>query len=178
MGKVFQDYIRRLQKGGNKLTIASNLYIACVSGYYSKVDWQEWADRQILKKDTVEDWIYEVSLAKDLNELSLAVGAKMLDESYYEKNRFSKSDVIVGYYYLQFLENKITLRDLISKLSDEDDPSNSSSINEFLNFYAIMGEINLDNSILKEPLFDQKLAIVFDPYKQIAESQKEQLESY
>ncbi|WP_291562646.1 MULTISPECIES: hypothetical protein [unclassified Clostridium] len=112
------------------MTIGHYIYIASVSGYYSKSDWQGWADRQILNKNEVEDWVYKVSLAKDIEGLSMAVSDKKLEECYYEENKSSSSDAIVGYYYMQYKENRLSLRDLFSKLSDEDDISTTSSINE------------------------------------------------
>ncbi|MBN3524087.1 hypothetical protein [Paenibacillus apiarius] len=160
------------------MTIGHFLYIACVSGYYSKSDWQGWADRQILKKNEVEDWIYKVSLAKDIEELSSAVSDKKLEECYYEENKSSPSDAIVGYYYIQFLENKISLRDLIDKLSDEDDISTASSINEYEDFYSILNEINSNECLLAEISFTKKINDLFEPFRQIAESQKKQLELY
>lgn len=160
------------------MTIGHYIYIACISEYYSKSDWQGWADRQILKRNKVEDWIYKVSLAKDIEELSLAVSDRKLEECYYEENKSSPSDAIVGYYYIQFLENKISLRDLIGKLSDEDDISTAASINEYVDFYSILNEINSNGNLLADISFTKKMNDLFEPFRQIAERQKKQIELY
>lgn len=37
-------------------------------------------------------------------------------------------ELLPGYHYLQFIENRLSLRYIIDKLSHEDDPANTSSI--------------------------------------------------
>ena len=160
------------------MIIADYLYIACESGYYSKLDWQGWADRQILTKNKVEYWIYDVSLATDIVELGTAVCEKRLEERYYAENNFSPSDATVGYYHIQLLENKISLRDLIDKLSDEDDPATSSSIHHGINFYNIWKEIGSDEKRLEDNSFIQKINDLCEPYRLIAQSQLQQLKFY
>lgn len=65
------------------MTIGYYIYIASMSGYYSKTDWQSWADRQIMDNDEVEEWIYKVSLVKDIEDLCTAVYDKKIEERYY-----------------------------------------------------------------------------------------------
>lgn len=158
--------------------IADYLYIACESEYYTKPDWQDWADRQILKKSQVEYWIYDVSLAKNIVELGTAVCEKRVEERYYTENNFSPSDTTVGYYYLQFIENRLSLRDIINKLSYEDDPANTSSIHYGVSFYDIWKEIYADEKQLENPLLIQKITKLCEPYQHIALKQLEQLELY
>lgn len=158
--------------------IADYLYIACESGYYSKQDWQCWADRQILTKSKVEYWIYDVSLAKDIVELGIALSEIRMEGSFYVENNFSPSDAAVGYYYLKLIENRLSLRNIIDKLSNEDDPAMASSIHYGLNFYDIWKEIDVDEKRLEDPLLIQKINDLCEPYRQIAERQLEQLQLY
>ncbi|WP_128103479.1 hypothetical protein [Paenibacillus sp. DCT19] len=158
--------------------IADYLYIACESGYYEKADWQDWADHQILTKSQVEYWIYDVSLAKDIVELGTAVCEKRIEERYYEENNFSPSDATVGYYYLQFIDNRLSLRNIIDKLSNEDDPATGSSIHYGVNFYDIWKKVYADEKQLDNPLFIHKITGLCEPYQHIALKQLEQLELY
>ncbi|OSA94465.1 UNVERIFIED_ORG: hypothetical protein B2H93_08185 [Clostridium botulinum] len=91
------------------MTIANYIYIAVISGYYSKSDWQKWADEEILNNYEVEEWVYNVSLAKDTEELYEAIYEKRMEESYYQNNEFLQEDVVVGYYYMLYGEKRINL---------------------------------------------------------------------
>ena len=95
------------------MTIANYIYIAVISGYYSKSDWQGWADKQISNNDDVEEWIYKVSLAKDIDELCTAVYNKNIEECYYKNNECSQDDAVVGYYYMLYIEKRISLYDAL-----------------------------------------------------------------
>ena len=160
------------------MTIGYYIYIACVSGYYTKSNWQNWADRQILNNDEVQDWIYKVSLAKDIEELCIAVSDKKLEECYFEEHKSLPSDAIVGYYYIKYIENKISLYDLVDRLSDEDDISETSSINEYEDFYRILKEIDVNDRLIEDKLFIKNIHDLFEPFREIAEKQKRQLELY
>ncbi|MDN4602148.1 hypothetical protein P5G61_13005 [Paenibacillus sp. F6_3S_P_1C] len=52
--------------------------------------------KQILTKNKVEYWIYDVTLAKDIVELGAALRDKRLEEPYYAENNFSPSDATVS----------------------------------------------------------------------------------
>ncbi|GAA0075640.1 hypothetical protein UT300005_00180 [Clostridium sp. CTA-5] len=154
------------------MTIANSLYIAVIIGYYSKSDWQKWADEEILNNDDVEEWVYNVSLAKDTDELYKAIYEKRIEESYYQNNEFLQEDVIVGYYYMLYREKRIILYELISRLSDEDDISSSSSIHEIQNFYIILKEINENNGLIENCEFIEKIMGLLETYRKLAEEQK------
>lgn len=158
------------------MTIANYIYIAVISGYYSKSDWQKWADEEILNNDDVEEWVYKVSLAKDKEELYEAIYEKRKEESYYENNEALKEDVVVGYYYMLYREKRLSLYDLIDRLSDDDDISAQSSIHEQEDFYIIFNKINKDNGLIRDPLFIKSMHDLFEPFRKIAEEQKQQLE--
>ncbi|MGL4107038.1 hypothetical protein [Clostridium sp. LP20] len=158
------------------MTIANYIYIAVMSGYYSKSDWQKWADEEILNNDNVEEWIYNVSLAKDTEELYEAIYEKRIEESYYQSNEFLQEDVVVGYYYMLYSEKRISLYELISRLSDEDDVSASSSIHENQNFYTIFKDINENYDLIEDYELITKIEKLLQPFKKLAEEQKIKLE--
>ncbi|KAJ49741.1 hypothetical protein BD780_000814 [Clostridium tetanomorphum] len=160
------------------MTIANYIYIAVISGYYSKSDWQGWADKQILNNNDVEEWVYKISLAKDIDELCTAVYDKKIEECYYENNEFSQYDAVVGYYYMLYIEKRISLYALIDRLSDDDDISAESSIHEQENFYIIFDKINKDSELISDSLFIKSMHDLFEPFRKIAEEQKQQLELY
>ncbi|NFN94256.1 MULTISPECIES: hypothetical protein [unclassified Clostridium] len=158
------------------MTIANYIYIAVISGYYSKSDWQKWADEEILNNYEVEEWVYNVSLAKDTEELYEAIYEKRMEESYYQNNEFLQEDVVVGYYYMLYGEKRINLYELINRLSDEDDISSSSSIHEIQNFYTIFKEINENNGLIDNCEFIEKIVALLEPYRKLAEEQKIKLD--
>lgn len=155
--------------------IANYIYIAVISGYYSKEDWQRWADKEISNNDYVEEWVYEVSLAKDKDELYKALYDKRKNESYYENNEILQEDVVVGYYYMLYIEKKLSLYDLIDRLSDEDDISVKSSIHDQEDFYIIFNKIKEDDSLIRNSTFVKNMQILFEPFRKIAEKQQLEL---
>ena len=160
------------------MTIANYIYIAVISGYYSKSDWQKWADEEILNNHEVEEWVYNVSLAKNVDELCIALYDKKLEECYYDYNKSLQGDVVVGYYYMLYSEKRISLYELISRLSDEDDVSASSSIHENQNFYTIFKDINENNNLIEECELITKIEKLLQPFKKLAEEQKIKLEEH
>lgn len=160
------------------MTIANYLYIIVVSGYYSKLDWQNWADKEILNNGNVEEWVYKVSLAKNVDELCMALYDKKLEECYYDYNKSLQEDVVVGYYYMLYSEKRISLYELISRLSDEDDVSARSSINENQNFYTIFKDINENHDLIENYELITKIRNLLQPFKKLAEEQKRKLEEH
>jgi hypothetical protein len=178
MDQVLQDYILIHLKGGSKMiTIANYLYAAVSSGIYTKKDWQSWADKQILNKDNVEDWIYNVSLAPDVDNLCKVIYDKMIDENYYKYNEFSITDAVIGYYYELYLENKLSLYDLIEKSAQASDSSGQCTIDcEY--FYSILNELDSNITLMQDDSFIYKISELFKPFKDIADKQKITLENY
>lgn len=158
------------------MTIINYLYIIVISGYYAKKEWQKWADEEILKKDEVDEWIYKISLAKDVDEFMESIYYPMFDECYYSNNEFSREDAIVGYYYMMYKERRISLYELINKLSDDDDISTSSSIHKKENFYELLNELNKRMDLNYKNELANKIEELLEPLKKIAEDQKKIIE--
>lgn len=158
-------------------TIANYLYAIAISGIYKKDDWQKWADNQILKNNTVEEWVYNVSLARDIDELSKALSNKIIDEDYYKHNESAPSDAIIGYFYIDYLAGNISLYELLSKSGSEAD-SGGEAMLECELFYSILNDIDKNEKLLKDKGFQKRITDMFEPFKEIAQQQKKHLEEY
>lgn len=100
----------------------SYLHTIVLSGYWTEEHWQSWADELILHNSELEYWVYDVAFAKDKDELLLAIAQVLV--VFDEETSYSEQDVIVGYYYMMYLEGRMGLEELLYRLSDEDDDSN------------------------------------------------------
>lgn len=77
-----------------------------------------------------------------------------------------------------YSEKRISLYELISRLSDEDDVSAISSIHENQNFYTIFKDINKNNNLIEECELITKIEKLLQPFKKMAEEQKIKLEKH
>lgn len=159
------------------IPIAHYLFAISFSGYYKKKDWQNWADQRILKQKTVEDWLISISLANSIEMLSNALGELLISERFQVKNRTPSSDAIIGYFYLMYLEGKLSIKDLLLKSGDEADGGEGASVDCEV-FYAISNSLEKDILVKDDVDFQKKISVLFEPFRRIAERQKEELENY
>lgn len=117
-----------MKKTDNMIPAAHFLYIAVLSGYYKRKDWQAWADQIILNNDDLELWIYDVSMAWEKEQLYDALSEQKIQEYCNADLVFYQPDVVVGYYCLLYREKRMSIRELTSRLSDEDDESNGAEM--------------------------------------------------
>lgn len=157
-------------------TIANYLFVAASSGFYSKKEWQSWADKQILKKDKVDDWIYSVSLAKDINELSMALGDGIIQENYYANNEHPPSDAVIGYYYMEYLAGGISIYELLTRSGDEADGGEATL--ECEEFYSILNEIDRNEKSIDDEEFIKNIRLMFEPFIKVAEQQLQKIKEY
>lgn len=115
-------------------------------------------------------------MAKDINELSKALGNLLIEEKNKTPQSPLISDAVIGYYYLDYLNKKITLEKLLELSGNEAD--NGESTEECERFYAILNRIEEDKSVLDEVSFIKEVLHLFEPFKMIAEKQKEELKQY
>ena len=169
--------IQKRQGGNIMVTIANYLYAAAESGFYSKDDWQRWADNQILNNEIVEDWIYDVALAGDISSLANVISDKMIDEDYYRYNEFSITDAVIGYYYLLYTVNRMTLYDLITKSGQASDASGQCLL-DCEQFYDLLNEIDSNEYLKTDSNFLNRIHVMFKQFEIVAENQKEILEKY
>ncbi|MNJ37021.1 hypothetical protein D3C77_318260 [compost metagenome] len=159
------------------IPIAHYLFAISFSGYYQKKDWQNWADQRILKQTSAEDWLINVSLANSIEMLSNALGDLLISERFEMKNRVPSSDAIIGYFYLMYLEGKLSLQELLLKSGDEADGGEGASVG-CEEFYAISSDLEKDPYLIEDTDFQKKISVLYAPFRQIAQLQMKELESY
>ncbi|MFD3262326.1 hypothetical protein ACE3MQ_27400 [Paenibacillus lentus] len=157
--------------------IAHYLFAISFSGYYKKKDWQNWADQRILKQTSVEDWLINISLANSIDMLSDALCDLLISERFEVKNDVPSSDAIIGYFYLMYLDGKLSLQDLLLKSGDEADGGEGASV-ECEEFYAISNALEKDTLLMKDNDFRKKISALYEPFRKVAQLQKEELGSY
>ncbi len=156
--------------------IAKCLFAAAFSGYYNCNDWQKWADKKILSNDIVEDWIYNVSLANNIDKLSEVLSDKLIDEEYKYPNIDLFSDAVIGYYYMEYLNGKTTLYELLTKSGDEADGGEAGLACEV--FYSILNQIDRNEKNPNDEDFVKSIDFLFEPFLKIAQSQLHIIEKY
>ncbi|MGO4501081.1 hypothetical protein AB4114_35110 [Paenibacillus sp. 2RAB27] len=88
--------------------IAYYLYAIVSSGYYGKQDWQDWADKRILRETHVEDWLISLSLARDIATVQSILSILMVSERYIVSNPPNLNDTTLGFCYLRYLDSKLS----------------------------------------------------------------------
>lgn len=125
--------------------IAHYLHTIVLSGYYDPKQWRKWADDCILNRNDTPLWIYDVSLAKNLEDFFLIISHPKTVEFVDNNNSYWEPDVVIGYYYLMYIEGRLSISDLLDRLTDEDDYSNESVVldnNDFMT--ALLGSSAVD----------------------------------
>lgn len=111
------------------MPILHYFHTAVISGYFTKEQWQSWADEKIMSNDDLEEWIYDISVAEDASEVSYAITYYKWLEVFDETVFYWEPDVVIGYYYIMCKEGRMSISELFYKLVDEDDESSEA---EFL----------------------------------------------
>ncbi len=161
----------------NIIPIAHYLFALAFSEYYSKADWQNWADERILRQTRPEPWLIDVSLASNVDILSKVLSDLIILERDSVKNKPPFSDAVIGYFYLNYLSKKITLNDLLQKSGDEADGGEGAT-RECEEYYSILNELEDNKDLDQDSGFIKMIEEIFEPLKCIALSQKEILEKY
>ena len=132
MGKEYQAciqiHLKNLEKRGLGMPIVNYLHTIVISGYWKTEQWQSWADKLILSSNELKSWVYDVSFAKNREELCLAIAHEKITEVFDKETLYWEPDVIIGYYYLLYQEGRMALSELFSKLCDEDDISSEAKL--------------------------------------------------
>lgn len=158
--------------------IAHYLNTAVASEYYKKEDWENWADNIIMNESNLDEWIYDVSIAKNKNELFAAIQPQLCQEYFEGDDLYSEADVIIGYYYLMYKERKMNLLELISRIYDEDDISVESSMCDTKE-YREVGEMFFDNKLLISNFeWFNKIENLMRPLSEIALQQQKILNNF
>lgn len=156
------------------IPIAHYLFNISFSGYYQKQDWQSWADQRLLKQPLAEEWLINVSLADSIETLSSALGDLLISERFAAKNRVPSSDAVIGYFYLMYLEEKMSLQELLLKSGDEADGGEGASA-ECEEFYEISSDLEQDVFLVEDTDFQRKISELYEPFRTIARLQMREL---
>jgi len=157
--------------------IAHYLFAIAFSGFYKKTEWQKWADKHILREDKPKLWMINVSLARNIDELSKALSDLMITERSYAKKDPPFSDAVIGYYFLRYSSKDISINKLLQMSGEEADGGEGATI-ECEEFYRILNELERQEDLEFNPNFVKMLTELFDPFKNIALKQKEVIENY
>lgn len=159
------------------IPIAHYLFAIAFSEYYKKADWQRWADDRILRQDKPELWLINVSLAGNIDDLSKALSDLMITERSCIKNVPPFSNAVIGYYYLQYSNKEMTVYELLQRSGEEADGGEGAS-RACEDFYTILTELEFNENLVLDPVFEKKIIELYDPFKQVALIQKEVLDNY
>lgn len=159
------------------IPIAHYLFAISFSGFYNKSEWQKWADELILREDKPKLWLINVSLARNIDDLSKALSDLMITERSYLRNEPPFSDAVIGYYYLRYLSKDISINELL-QMSGEEADGGEGATKACEEFYMILNELESDKDLEFKHDFVKMIAEIFEPFKIIALKQKEVIENY
>lgn len=154
------------------MIIVNYLHTVVISGYYEKEQWQSWADKIILNNENVQSWIYDVAVAKNKQELFDAIAFEKCIEEFSKDTLYWETDVVIGYYYLMYKEDKITLSQLVEKVTDEDDASGESRLFDSKEMMDVINNVKIGRVDLK------KIEKFLEPLAQEARKQEDVLKNY
>ena len=159
------------------IPIAHYLFAITFSEYYSKADWQTWADERIMRQAKPEPWLIEVSLANNVDGLSKVLSDQMISERESVKSMAPFSDVVIGYFYLKYLSKEISLYILLQRSGEEADGGEGAT-RACEDYFFILNELEANKDLEQDSGFRMMIEELFEPLKCIALSQKEALEKY
>ena len=154
------------------MPIVNYLHTIVLSKYWNTNQWQSWADRLIVCNDNLEEWVYDVAIAKSREELLLAIAHEKTIEIFNKETLYWEPDVVIGYYYLMFQESRIKLSELFEKLFDEDDASSESEFFDSQEAKRILNQARKDEYNL------EKIDKILEPFAKIAKKHLEALQHY
>lgn len=157
------------------MTLANYLYALVYSDMYDKEKWQKWAENMLkdAQYDDNTEWIYDAYLAPTKQKFFDAISDRMIQEDYFRYNEYTLTEIIQGYYYYQYKNNKICLYEMLNKSGDVADAGQDSMGCEF--FYGMLNELDKSSGIVDSHI-SKKISQYFEPLCESAIEQKEKLE--
>lgn len=158
------------------MTLANYLYALVYSDVYDEESWMNWAEKILQNAEYTDntEWIYNVYFAENKKQLYDAISDRMLFEDYLCFNCNVLTEIIQGYYYLQYQNNKISLYEMLEKSGNVADAGQDSMGCEF--FYQLLNEIDEYPNIINTKEFMTKITSYFTPLSVVAIEQKRKLE--
>ena len=119
--------------------VAHYLLEIAQSHFWKPKDWQAWADNLIMKSSNPDFWLIQVSTAKNIDELWVALGEKYSDERFQYGAAIGLSEAIIGYFYLELESDRISLQEFLRLAGEEADAGETEVSCEL--FYSILNEV-------------------------------------
>lgn len=153
------------------MAILHSLYAAVRSEYFGKKEWQSWAKERLEKSKDLAPWMEDVSVAESKEELRKAIINYKVKEVVEEHPYYVDADEVIGYYYIMYKQNRLSLSRFFVKLAADDisDDAKVFRLPETIDMIeeAKGGKINLE-----------KLNDIMTPLAEIARKQLEELDGY
>nr|MBP3598916.1 hypothetical protein [Eubacterium sp.] len=159
------------------LPLANYLYALAYSGVYNEKEWKSWAEQLLtdVEYDADTEWVYEVAFAHDRAALFQVISKQKLSENYGPSEQYPLTEIIHGYYYLQYKNKTMTLYEMLEKSGNVADAGNDSAIGCAF-FYGFLNQIDEDSRIVNNKRFKKEISEYFRPRYKAAMEQKEKLE--
>ena len=163
------------------MTIANYLYALIDSDEYDNNKWQNWGENLLenVEYNPQTEWIFHLTFCSKKENVWEILFPKMLEEWYEKYNEYTLTEIIHGYYYLQYQEKKISLYDLLWKSRGVsvlyEDYFEDSIESAFL--YDLSCQIDKNPDIIKDKEFQEIIQNFYTPLCQAALEQKKQVET-
>lgn len=159
------------------MTLANYLYALVYSDNYDKKSWQTWGEKLLVNAEfnNNTEWLFNAIFTNKKQELFDAISERMICENYLYYNEYVLTEIIQGYYYYQYQNEKITVYELLNKSGSVADAGEDSKGCEF--FYDLLNRIDNDENILNSTEFIKKISDYFNPLYIAAMEQKSRLET-
>ena len=131
-----------------------------------------------MNKENLDMWIYDVSIAKNLEEFFSAIYPQLCQEYFEEDDVYSEPDIIIGYYYIMYKEGRMTLFELLSRVNDDDDASSGAMLYRNKRFKELIHKLFKDILLQQEMQYVKELETIIAPLEKAAFRQQKILENY
>ena len=162
------------------MTLANYLYSLAYSDTYLKNDWQDWATR-LLEKNIIynEDtaWLFDVVFAGTKKKLFNVISKRMTDENYNYYHEITRTEIIQGYYYSAYLNEKIDRYQLLEKSGDVSDAGQDEGELGCEFFYRLLNELTNNPTKICCEAFNHIIKNTFEHSYDMAMVQKNKLEN-
>lgn len=129
----------------NDRTCAWYWLAAARSGFASSEQWKSWADRRIEEADIPDEWLIDVSLAKDLETLTHIITSRFGNEEE-EASKARTVDTVLGYLWLRYERGDYDLAECLRKAGEYADNWDTSIECEV--FYALLSDLEAGSTNL------------------------------
>lgn len=126
-----------------KIPIGHGVLAAIETGYLEPHQWQDWADRRLVKDIEPEDWIADLSLAESVDEARSALQPILRREELVQGSLISTDEVELGLLYKMFERGDFDLQSLLGLAARYDE-------DEF-NYWLV--QLESDEEVLPEEIF-------------------------